>query len=82
MSTCALHLRITPGTDAVHRVVCLCHRRHVEIISLQYAASDIDLIVRDPGARLEQLSHWLAALVEVLGVTVVTAVPVAEGAGR
>lgn len=68
MPITVLKLQVEPGTDVLDRVVCVCRRRSVEILALNYAQAEIDLAVEGESYRLHRLRDWLGALVNVLEV--------------
>jgi hypothetical protein len=68
MPTANFTLTVHPGTDALHRVVCICRRRDVQILSLSYADECVRLTVTGAPRQMRGIERWLAALVHVLDV--------------
>jgi hypothetical protein len=63
-----LDVHIRPGSDALHRVVCVCHRRGVAIGSLRYRESVISLAAYGDPRQTGHIGVWLEGLPDVLGV--------------
>jgi acetolactate synthase regulatory subunit len=76
MHRATLTLRVEPGTDALHRVVCVCHRRAVQIVALAYADDEITVTVEGHEQRSRHLGRWLGALHDVAAVRQLDAVTV------
>jgi acetolactate synthase regulatory subunit len=68
MSTAKLDLRLRRDSDGLHRVLTVCRRRGLEVLTLIYMGGDTMLVVRGDEPMLAQLEHWLAALVDVVEV--------------
>jgi acetolactate synthase small subunit len=68
MPTAKLDLRVRRESDGLHRVLSVCRRRGLEVLTLIYMGGDTMLVVRADEQRLDQLEHWLSALVDVLEV--------------
>lgn len=68
MPSTIVTLRVQPGTDALHRVVCVCRRRGLEILELSYANDQIRLTIAGAERQMRQIERWLAALVNVFDV--------------
>jgi len=66
MRTATFTLQVRPDGESLHRVLSVCHRRRVRIVSLVYARGEIRLTVSvaDP----DRLEVWLGNLVDVLDV--------------
>lgn len=66
-----LILEVADRDDVLLRVVSLCRRRRIELLSLRYVGGDrhrpaqLELSIRDPGGRLVER---LAGLVDVRGI--------------
>lgn len=86
MSSTNVTLHVQSGDDALHRVVCVCRRRGLEIRELSYANDQIRLTIAGAERQIRQIERWLAALVNVFRVDrndppgLRTAVPAAETA--
>lgn len=68
MPLASFTLRVCPETDVLQRVVMICHRRHVEIVSVSYEAEEIRMTVRGDTRRMRQMVQRFDALVNVLAV--------------
>jgi acetolactate synthase regulatory subunit len=69
-TTTTVLLNLHPQSDALHRVLSVCHRRCLQIRALSFAESSVELTVTGEAARTAVLDRWLAALVDVLDVTI------------
>jgi acetolactate synthase regulatory subunit len=69
MSTAKLDLRVRRDSDGLHRVLSVCRRRGIEVLTLIYMGGDTMLVVQGDEARIRQLDRWLAALVDVVEVS-------------
>lgn len=65
-----LILSVQPDTDVLHRVVCVCHRRRLEITALSYRAGCLRLTVDGASGQACRIPVWLAGLPSVLTVAV------------
>lgn len=65
MPTTDLKLHLKPGADALHRVLCVCRRRGLEVLALTYADHELTLTVAGPPARRDRLALWIGALLDV-----------------
>ena len=65
MSAATFVIRVEPDGDALHRVLAICHRRAVTIVSLSYTGSEIGLTVEGDEQRCRHLKVWLEALRDV-----------------
>jgi hypothetical protein len=68
MPTINLHVHVRPDSDALQRIVTLCGRRYLEILTMNYGGNAIRLTVRYEAARRRQIIQWLRAPVDVLDV--------------
>jgi hypothetical protein len=68
MPATTLKLRVNPQTDALHRVVSVCHRRSLEIIALHFTGDEIALTVIGEQLGARGIAHWLGALIDVVAV--------------
>ncbi len=68
MPTTSLTLQVQPDTDVLHRVVCTCRRRNLQIVALSYTQRQLALTVAGADFHLRGIDHWLAALVNVFEV--------------
>lgn len=68
MPTASLTLTVHPRTDALHRVVCTCRRRNLEIVQLSYEQEQITLTLAGADRQLRGIERWLTALVNVFEV--------------
>jgi hypothetical protein len=68
MPTANLTLTVQPGTDALHRVVCTCRQRKLQILTLTYAEGLVRLTVNGADRQMRGIDPWLASLVHVLDV--------------
>jgi acetolactate synthase regulatory subunit len=86
MSSTNVTLHVQSGNDALHRVICVCRRRGLEIVELSYANEQIKLKIAGAERQMRQIDRWLAALVNVFQVDrseppgLESAVPAAETA--
>lgn len=63
-----LKIRVQPGSDALHRVLCVCHRRGMQILALTYTDDELVLTIQGEERRSRHIGHWLAALPSVLAL--------------
>ena len=68
MSAITFEVRVGPGRDALHRIICVCHRRGLEIVALSYGYDELSLTLEGDERRMRQAERWLGALVDVSGV--------------
>jgi hypothetical protein len=68
MPTTELILNVQPDTDALHRVVCVCHRRRLDITALSYHSGCLRLTVHGGSGQSRHIRFWLAGLPNVLSV--------------
>jgi acetolactate synthase regulatory subunit len=68
MPTARLNLHVQSGTDALHRVLCVCRRRGLDVIALGYRDERIALTVAGQERQMGQIDHWLGAVVSVIDV--------------
>lgn len=68
MPTARLKIRVRSHSDALHRVMCVCHRRTVEIVALNFTGETIELAIAGSDRQLDGIGRWLSALPDVLGV--------------
>jgi acetolactate synthase regulatory subunit len=68
MPTTNLTMQVQPGTDALHRIVCVCRRRNLQIIALTYAEPQIALTVSGDDRQARGIERWLSALLYVTEV--------------
>ena len=68
MPRASLKIRVRAHSDALHRVLCVCHRRTLEIAALNYTGETIELAVAGAERHLDRIDRWLSALPDVLGV--------------
>jgi acetolactate synthase regulatory subunit len=68
MPTANLTLTIQPGPDVLHRVVCICRRRNLEIVELSYKHQQIALTLTGADRQMRGIESWLASLVQVFDV--------------
>jgi acetolactate synthase regulatory subunit len=68
MPSASLKIRVRAHSDALHRVLCVCHRRTLEIAALNYTGETIELAVAGAERHLDRIDRWLSALPDVLGV--------------
>ena len=68
MPTTNLTLQVQPGTDVLDRVVCICRRRNLRIVTLTYTDEQITLTVAGADRQARSIERWLSSLVDVLGV--------------
>jgi acetolactate synthase small subunit len=68
MPTTNLTLQVQPGTDVLDRVVCICRRRNLPILTLTYTEEQITLTVAGEERQARSIERWLSSLVDVLGV--------------
>ena len=52
-----LKIRVQPGSDALHRVLCVCHRRGMQILALTYADNELVLTIQG-----EETAHATSAI--------------------
>lgn len=65
MPTTSLTLEVQPDTDVLHRVVCICRRRMLQVVALSYAEQLITLTVAGPERQMRGIERWLSALLHV-----------------
>jgi hypothetical protein len=63
-----LMIQVQSGSDALHRIVCVCHRRVVQIVALSYADDEITLTIEGDEYHSRQIARWLDALHDVVAV--------------
>jgi hypothetical protein len=63
-----LTLEVQPDSDALHRIVCTCHRRNLRIVALSYAGGGLTLTVVGDEWHTRGIERWLATLVNVFDV--------------
>jgi len=63
-----LMIHVRSGSDALHRIVCVCHRRLVQIVALSYADDEIALTIEGDEYHSRQITSWLDALHDVVAV--------------
>jgi acetolactate synthase small subunit len=68
MPTANLTLTIHPGPDVLHRVICICRRRNLEILALSYEQQRIALTLAGADRQVSGIERWLASLVHVFDV--------------
>ena len=68
MSFTSFTLEVQPGSDALDRVVCVCRRRNLQIVALDYASDRLALTVGGADRQMRGIESWLAALVSVSAV--------------
>jgi acetolactate synthase regulatory subunit len=69
MSAATLKVRVTPRSDALHRVISVCHRRALQIVALNFSGNEITLTVTGQEDRWRHLDRWLIGLHDVLAVS-------------
>ncbi len=79
MSAHTFEIRIQPHSDALYRIISICHRRGVQIAALSYATDELTLTIDSQHRRLGHVERWLTALVDVRDVCAID--PEAEAAG-
>jgi hypothetical protein len=65
MPAATFRIHIDAASDALHRIVCVCHRRHVGIVALDYAGGEMRLTLDGDQPRLLHMERWLGALRDV-----------------
>lgn len=68
MPTASLTITVQPGTDSLHRIVCICRRRNLEISELHYADVLVKLTISGADRQLRGIDRWLASLLHVVNV--------------
>jgi acetolactate synthase small subunit len=68
MPTMTFELQVRRRSDALNRIVGVCRRRGVDIVSLTYAEGAMVLSVCGDRKRTRRLRHCLQALVDVVEV--------------
>ena len=68
MPTTNLTLQVQPETDVLDRVVCICRRRNLRILTLTYTEEQITLTVAGDERQARSIERWLSSLVDVLSV--------------
>jgi hypothetical protein len=74
MPTTELILSVQSDTDVLHRVVCVCHRRRLDITALSYRVGCLRLTVDGASGQSCRIRVWLAGLLGVLNVAEVKTV--------
>jgi acetolactate synthase regulatory subunit len=69
MSVATLKVRVTPRSDALHRVISVCHRRALQIVELRFSGNEITLTITGQERRWRHLDQWLIGLHDVLAVS-------------
>ena len=65
MPTTSLTLEVQPDTDVLHRVICTCRRRMLQVVALTYADQLITLTLTGPDGQMRGIEQWLSALLHV-----------------
>jgi acetolactate synthase small subunit len=68
MPTATFKLHVRPGSDALHRVLSVCHRRVIEIVALAYGDGEMTLTIAGDERRLRQIGCRLGALRDVAAI--------------
>jgi acetolactate synthase small subunit len=79
-----LSITLGDGPGALQRVVTVCARRRLEVVSLtfQRAGARVDLCVEGNPRQLAGARAWLSALVDVLAVREIAVAPAVPSRGR
>jgi acetolactate synthase regulatory subunit len=65
MPTTSLTLEVQPDTDVLHRGICMCRRRMLQVVALRYAEQRITLTVTGSERQMRGIERWLSALLHV-----------------
>jgi acetolactate synthase regulatory subunit len=80
MPTIRLKVQVSPATDVLPRVIGICRRRQLDLLSLHYEGEEIEVVLAGDARCTRPLGRWLGALVDVRDVTELDVAPALCGA--